>query len=138
MEKKIDKATAEAEFSRYCSANGIDCNEEDMTEDDRKSFAPIKKRFIKVCQQGRVEVDGTSIVYTISDISPFAAGDRVTINRPTGRSGIVMDDFKEGQSLHKLQAFISAISGKEIAYFSKIDIEDWSFFRDIATLFLSV
>jgi hypothetical protein len=50
---------------------------------------------------------------------------------------MAMDGFKEDQSVHKLQAFCSTVTGKEVKYFSKLDIVDWIFFRDIATLFLS-
>lgn len=138
-EDKISQEAAEAEFISYCEANDIDHDELAMDEDDKKNFLPIKKRFIKACRQGRVMVvNGMKLEYTISKISPFDAEGKVTINRPTGQAFIGMDGFKEQQSIHKLQGFISAMTGKEVAYFSKIDIEDWLFFRNIATLFLSV
>jgi hypothetical protein len=134
---KFSRETAEAEFVSYCEANDIDCNELDMDEEDRKNFLPIKKRFIKACRQGRVLVNDTKLEYTITKLSPFDASGKVTINRPTGQAFMGMDGFKEQQSVHKLQGFVSAMTGKEVAYFSKIDIEDWMFFRNIATLFLS-
>lgn len=137
-EVKIDKETAVAEFERFCEANEIDYDESAMTTEDIEAFKPLKERFIKGCMNGRVEVDGRNIQYTVSALSDNAAGDVVTIKRPTGHAFVAMDNYNDKQSVHKLQGFVSAMTGKEVKYFSKIDISDWLFFRDIATLFLSV
>ena len=130
MEKevKIDRETAVAEFERFCEVNEIDYDESAMTTEDIEAFKP----------NGRVEVDGRNIQYTVSALSDNAAGDVVTIKRPTGHAFVAMDNYNDKQSVHKLQGFVSAMTGKEVKYFSKIDISDWLFFRDIATLFLSV
>jgi hypothetical protein len=49
-----------------------------------------------------------------------------------------MDSFKERENVHKLNGFMSAMTGKEIKYFAKIDIADWKFFQAISSLFLSL
>jgi hypothetical protein len=137
--KKIDADTAEAEFVSYCEANGIDCDEAAMSKEDLQGFRRIKDRFVKACKEGRVVVDGTSVTYTVSERSPAGyAKEKVTIDRPSGQAFIAMDGFKEEQTIHKLQAFCSAMTGKEVKYFTKLDIQDWQFFRDVAILFLSV
>jgi hypothetical protein len=133
----IDRQTAEKEFDNYCEANDIDCDMNAMTDDEKKDFEPIRKRFVKACMQGRVKVDGTDLKYTVSKFSksPFG-GQEITIKRCGGQSFIGMDGFKDTQSIHKMNGFLSAMTGQEISYFTKIDGKDWQFFRDIATLFL--
>ena len=109
-----------------------------MTTEDAEAFIPLKERFVKACMSGRVEVDGRNLRYTISDLSEDFSNDVVMIKRPKGHAFMAMDNYSDKQSVHKLQGFVSAMTGKEVKYFSKIDISDWLFFRDIATLFLSV
>jgi len=137
-ESKIDKETAEKEFDMFCKNNSIENNTADMNEDEKYSFEEIKKRFVKACMAGRVEVDGRSIKYTISNFSPEGfKGEIVTIKRPTGQSFSAMDDFKDNQGQKKTMAFVSAMTGKEVRYFNKIDYTDYRFFADASTLFLS-
>ena len=133
----IDKQTAEAEFIRYCDANEIDCDMDGMTEDEKKDFEPIKKRFIRACMQGRVKVDGTDVIYTISDFSkPPFKGQQIKVSRSGGQSFMGMDGYKDTQSVHRLHGFLSAMTGQETSFFAKLDNTDWFFFRDIGTLFL--
>jgi hypothetical protein len=136
-ESKIDRETATQEFISYCKNNDLDCDISTMTEDERKDFEPVQNRFIKACMAGRVTVDGTSIDYTPSGftVSPF--NETVKIKRPTAHAFVGMDGYKEAQGVHKMNGFLSAMTGKEVAYFTKIDISDWLFFRDVATLFLA-
>jgi hypothetical protein len=134
---KIDQKTAEAEFASFCEANDIDCDMDSMTDGDKADFEPIKRRFIKACKQGRVTLDGRKIIYTLSSFTVKEFQDPVEIERPDGHAFIAMDGYKETQSVHKLNGFISAMTGKETKYFSKIDGNDWLFFQGIATLFLS-
>lgn len=136
---KIDKETAEKEFNTFCENNGIEYDMAAMNEDEADSFKDIKNRFVKACMAGRVEVDGRSIKYTISNFSPDGfKGNVVTINRPAGQSFSAMDDFKDNQGQKRTMAFCSAMTGKDVKYFSKIDIIDYRFFSDAATLFLSL
>jgi hypothetical protein len=136
---KIDLETAEAEFMRYCESNDFETDDNAMGDEEKESFTDIKKRFIKCCREGRVEVDGMNLKYTVSKISPDGfAGDLVTIKRPGGNAFAGMDNFKDRESVHKLHGFMSAMTGKEVKYFSKIDIADWKFFQAVSSLFLSL
>jgi hypothetical protein len=135
---KIDKETAEGEFAAFCEANDIEYEMDGMTDEERQDFEPIKKRFIKACMQGRLIVDSRSLKYTNSEFTEKAFQEEVTITRPSGHAFMAMDGYKETQSVHKLQGFVSSMTGKEVKYFSKIDSSDWLFYRDMATLFLSV
>jgi hypothetical protein len=136
---KIDRETAEAEFIRYCEMNEFLHDESAMEDDERESFGDIKQRFIRACMNGRVEVDGNSLKYTLSKFSPEGfRGETVTIQRPIGNAFSAMDSFKDRENVHRLHGFISAMTGKEVKYFSKIDVSDWKFFSAIANLFLSL
>jgi hypothetical protein len=134
---KIDRETAEAEFDSFCELNDIDCDMDGMTDEDKADFEPIKRRFVTACMRGRVAVDGGKIIYTPSDFTVKEFRDPVEIKRPDGHAFMAMDGYKDTQSIHKLHGFLSAMTGQEIKYFSKIDHSDWLFFRDIGTLFLS-
>jgi len=133
----IDRKTAETEFDRYCEANDIDFDMSAMTENEKKDFEPIKRRFVKACMQGRVEVDGINLKYIISDFSPSPfKGQMVTTKRPGGSSFMEMDGYKETQSVHKMHGFLAAMTGQEKSFFTKIDGKDWHFLQGIAVLFL--
>jgi hypothetical protein len=135
---KISNELAEREFENYCEANEIDFDETGMNEDEKESFHAIKRRFLKFCRAGRIEVDGLKLKYTISDFSPKGFAKRiVTFSRPSGKSFIAMDKFSDRENVHKLQAFASAATGEDVSFFSTIDNSDWLFFRDLVTLFLS-
>ena len=136
--EKIDRETAKSEFINYCKNNGLEHEETAMNEEEKETFTEIKKRFIDNCTQGRVEVDGTSLKYTLSNFSPDGfKGETVIIKRPSGSAFTAMDGWKEREGVHKLLGFLSSMTGKEVKYFSKLDIIDWKFFNSIATLFLS-
>jgi hypothetical protein len=80
-----------------------------------------------------------NLKYTVSKLSPEGyAGDIVTITRPGGNAFAGMDNFKDRESIHKLHGFMSAMTGKEVKYFSKLDIADWKFFQAVSSLFLSL
>jgi hypothetical protein len=138
-EKKIDRETAESEFVRFCENNEIECDESQMNEDERDSFLDHKNRFLKACMNGRVEVDGTSIKYTVSKFSSENfRGETITISRPGGQAFSVGDSFKDRENVKKLNGFMSAMTGKDVGYFNKIDIADYKFFNAVASLFLSL
>jgi len=137
-ESKIDKATAENEFNTYCENNGIENNTAEMDEEKLDLFKDIKNRFIKACMAGRVEVDGRSIKYKVSEFSPDGfKGEILKMTRPAGQAFAAMDDYKDNQRQKQSMAFISAMTGKDVGYFKKIDIVDYRFLSDVVNLFLS-
>jgi hypothetical protein len=136
---KIDQATAEAEFIRFCEANEIEFDESEMNDSEQESFSDIKKRIVRACMEGRVEVEGTSLKYTVSQFSPQGfKGETVVIGRPIGNAFSSKDGYDDKKNIHKLHGFMSAMTGKEVKYFSKIDIIDWKFFNAVASCFLSL
>ncbi len=136
MEYKVDRETAIGEFEKFCDANAIDYDEANMSEELEQAFGLLKGRFVKACMEGRVVVDGRNLEYTVSNFSD-SKGDKVTVKAPKGHAFMVMDGYDQNQSVHKMQSFFSAMTGKESKYFSKLDRLDWLFFMGLATLFLA-
>jgi hypothetical protein len=79
--EKYAAETAKAEFISYCDANDIDHDKDSMKDEDLKGFNQIEEHFIRACKAGRVTVDGTKIIYKVSERSGSFAGDTVTISR---------------------------------------------------------
>jgi hypothetical protein len=127
---------AEQEFANYCEANGFDHDGDGMDDEDRESFLKIKRRFVKAVKEGRVIVDGTNLVYTVSKFSAKEAGQKITVRRPVGRDFLAMDGYKETQQMNKFQAFVSSFCGQEKSFVARLDIADRQFLQDIGTLFL--
>jgi hypothetical protein len=135
---KIDLETAEKEFNLFCDNNEIERDETAMNDDEKETFGTIKKGLIKACMAGRVEVDGTSIKYTISKFAPEGfRGEVLFLKRPGGQAFSAMDGYKDDKNIARMVAFMSAMTGKDTKYFSKIDGSDWKFIRNIVNLFLS-
>ena len=134
------KTLAEQEFTAYCEANEIDCDELAMDEDTLKDFAKIKKRFVKAITEKRLVVNGCKIEYTVSDRSVAMAGQKITIGRPSGRSMLAMDGYRDSQQSSKLLAYMAALcnmSKTEYHKISGLDKKDHQIIQDVAILFLT-
>lgn len=137
MNEKMTVEQAENEFRTWCDANEFECDVDSMTEDMKVAFNSTKKDVIKAMRAGRLILDGTGMQYTVSKFSPEGfAGVAVTISRPTGNIWLAMDGKKDVDRMHKMQAAMSALTGKDTGWFSRLDVKDWSFFQGIASLFL--
>ena len=130
----------EQEFKRYCEANEFDCNEEGMDGDTRLDFEKIKKRFMKAIAEKRIVIDGDRIEYTVSGKSKEMAGQKLIVHRPSGRTLLAMDGYKDAQQQSKLLAYIAAlckIPRNETNKISSLDKKDYQILMDVATLFLT-
>jgi len=124
----------------YCEANELDCNEEGMDEDTLRDFLKIKKKFVKAITEKRLLVNGFKIEYTVSDKSAGMAGQKINIGRPTMRTMLAMDGFKDNQQSSKLLAYMTALCNMpktEIHKISGLDKKDYQIIQDVAMLFLT-
>ncbi|GHV90448.1 hypothetical protein AGMMS50268_09510 [Spirochaetia bacterium] len=137
---------AEQEFINYCEANGLDYEEAAMDEDEAKDFRKIKRHFTRAVDEKRITVDGTALIYTVSNRSPKTAagktlaGSQFTIRRPNGRAMLAMDGYKDTQQMNKLEAYMAAICGiekRDIGMIAALDKTDHQLIQDIAILFLT-
>lgn len=138
MENKVTTEFAEKEFNDWVLANDFEKDLAVMSKELQDAYLGCKKAFISAMKAGRLVVDGTSLVYTVSKFSPQGfAGEEIKIARPSGNIWLAFDGRKNDGAMHKLQSSMSAMVGKDIAWFSKLDVKDWNFFAMVVSVFLS-
>lgn len=136
MEDKITSELAEKEFFDWCEANEIETVS--INDDEAIVFRAAKNAFLKAIKGGRLIFDGIKVIYTVSKFSPEGfAGQQVNFQRPTGNAWLGMDGRKATEQMHKMQGAMSAMTGKDVGFFAKLDASDWSFFMKASSLFLS-
>lgn len=137
-EEKVTKEIAENEFLQWCEENDLETDEAGMSEDQKTVFTAVKSKFIKLIQKGRLVVDGSTFELTLSKFAPEGiAGTTVSVSHPTGSMWIGMDGRKQNEQMHKTQQAMSALTGKDTGWLSKIDAKDWGFLAEVVGLFLS-
>ena len=135
----MSEELAENEFSRWAEENDINTDVGEMNEDEKKSFGGMKKKIVKSIASGQTVVnDGGSLEVTLGKSNPEGyAGNVLTFKAPSAQAYLGIDNFKDNQNIHKMVAVMSAMTGKDISYFSKICIKDFKLFIVIATFFLA-
>ena len=133
MENKEEKTFEEQEFENWCDANELETDVSKMKEELVGAFEDRMKRFTKALKQQRLVVKGEELEYTVSKVSPDGfAGDKLTIKAPRGNAFIGTSD----DSAKKTMALMSAMTGKDIGYFGKLDIRDYLFLAGVVGAFL--
>ncbi len=133
MENKEEKTFEEQEFENWCNANELETDVSKMKEELVGAFEDLKKRFTKALKQQRLIVKGEELEYTLSKFSPDGfAGDKLIIKAPRGNAFIGTSD----DSAKKTMALMSAMTGKDIGYFGKLDIRDYLFLAGVVGAFL--
>lgn len=137
---KISKEVANKDFESWADAIGIDYDTDGMNSEDKADFEKLKNPIIKAITDGRCVVDGNKLEYTIErcEKAEGLIGRKVNIDAPTGAIYTGMDGFKETQNVHRLNGAMSAMTGLDIGIFPKLDIRDYSFFKAVVQLFLSI
>ena len=136
----IDIETATDEFMRFCDAWEIDFESTTMSEDDKKDYEPLKSKIVKSIMMGRLCInDDENLEYTISEKTKNKnkSGQKITISRPDGATYMAMDRYKDGQSIHKMNAILASMSGKTPEFFSDVDGIDLKPLHAIINLFLA-
>jgi len=136
---KIDRETAVDSFNLFCENWEIDCDESGMNQDDKIDFESQKSKIVNAIMKGRMVYDDSGIIkYTISEKSgEKLQGKEISIRRPKGAAYMEMDRFKDRQGVHKTYAVLSAMTGQDEAFFSKLDGIDLKPFMAVVTLFLA-
>lgn len=139
-EAKVSKEIAIKDFETWAEENRIEYDEDDMTEEDKACFVPLKTRIVKAIRDGRCIVDGGHLKYTIQtcERAEGLIGREVEIGRPYGGVFTGMDGYKETQTVHRLNGAMSAMTGLDVGIFAKLDAWDYTFFTSVAKLFLTI
>ncbi|MBD5437717.1 MAG: hypothetical protein HDR37_03965 [Treponema sp.] len=133
----MTEEVAMAEVRRWAELNEIDLTVKNA-DGERVMDGAVAKLAAQV-QNGRLVLneDG-EFVYTVSAKSPAGyAGEQITFHAPTGAAYMGMDGFKDTQSMHKLMAVASAMTGKDIAWFAKLSNGDYKVVQNIVGFFIA-
>lgn len=138
-ENVLSEELAENEFSKWTDENDINVNTAGMNEQEAISFNLMKTRIIKAISKGLLIVnDNGNFEYTVSSRSPNGyAGDKVEILPPDGKAYMAVDNFKKDQNVHKSMAILSAMTGKDVSWFSKLANCDYKLFDAVVTFFIT-
>lgn len=137
---KMSKETANRDFESWADALGIEYDMDGMNTEEKSDFERLKSPIIKAIVDGRCVVDGNSLEYTIKTCAAAEglAGRNVKIGAPSGAIYSGMDGYKETQNVHRLNGAMSAMTGLDVGIFPKLDLRDYSFFKAVVQLFLSI
>lgn len=133
----IDQETAEAEFERFVDAWEIDGEVETMNEESRDGFEQHQRTIVRAIKQGRLLFDDEARATIKLPNTTEWAESELTLKVPTGAAMLKWDNYKEGKNVHKMNAMLGAMSGKNPAVFPKIDARDLKPAMAVATLFLA-
>lgn len=133
--KKMTLEVAENEFDRFVEEWDIDGNIDAMSGEDRDSFKQQKDRIVRQILQGNATVDEHgNIAYILRH--PKGELTDLSFNVPDGAAYMAMDQYKERQSVHKLNAFMGAMTKQPPRLFSSMDGRDIKFCMGVTLLFL--
>lgn len=135
-QNKIDKEMAELEFKRFIQRWDIDDDFDSMSPESFEAFEDQKRIIIRAVMNGRAifNDDGT-IDYEMN--TPAFQTEKYTIRMPKGRDMNKMDDYKERQQQHKINAVIASVTGLSPKIISEMEMIDLRFAQSVLTLFLA-
>ena len=138
-EEKIEMSE---ELAREDLEKWADANEIDLLvagPNGEKVLDTGAAKLIKAIQKGRLVLTGDNeFEYTISEKSPPGyAEKKLLIKAPVGAAYMAMDKFKDQEGFHKTAAFLSATTGQDVAFFSKIHNIDFKVLNAVASFFMA-
>ena len=134
---KIDFETAELMFAEFADNWRIKTDTSKFKKEDVESFEQAKERIIDAYMDGRLEnVDGKTLEYTFAFPEDLGC-DKIKIRRPRGRTYMQADSGKKDDSMSKMFFMLSEMTGKNNAFYSKVDGVDIKTLTAITTLFFA-
>ena len=135
---KIDKKSAELEFEKFCSDWDIDTDIDDLDSEDKENFKNLKKRILRKIMSGNlvyIEADETFSYTLIKPIDKAPDSKTIIIYRTKGQANMVMDNYKDSETIHKVYAKLAAMVKMPPAFIAKMDEVDLKILQGIQTLF---
>ena len=141
MAENEEKIEMSEELAREDLEQWADANEIDLFvsgPNGEKVLDAGTAKLIKAIQKGRLVLTADNeFEYTISEKSPAGyAGTKLLIKAPGGAAFMAMDKFKDQEGYHKTAAYLSAITGQDVAFFSKINHVDVKVLNSTASFFM--
>lgn len=136
MTDTMDVKTAELEFENLADGWDLDTDTASMDEDDHKGFDEAKRRLLRGMTKGFVTVseDGETVKLTLK--KEVHGTTELTFEMPNGAAYISTDKHKDRKTMHKVQSFMAAMTGKPEAFFSAMGGPDYKRAQSLVMLFL--
>ena len=124
------------DLRRWAESNDIEL--EVVGEDGGSKLDAAVPKLVRAMRQGRLVVnDDGDLEYTVSASSPEGfAGEVLKFSSPTGAAYMTMDKFKGEQGFHKLMGVASAMTGKDVSWFSRLDNRDYKIVMYVVGFFI--
>ena len=131
MKEKINIETATADFERFCEAQCIEIDVNDLDADDKEKFEEHKNRIIKAIQNGIVAITEEGIAeVNIGEKNPLK------FEEPDGAVLLKADKAKAGEDMHALYNMLGEMCGVNPVTFSKMKISRCKICIAFGVLFL--
>jgi hypothetical protein len=132
-EQRCDRETAEREFERFTQAMRLNRRLAKPRESDTQAALDnAKDSFIRAVQDGLIEVNekGEAVFRPESD-----PDNPIPFHQPKGRTLMAADTKKDGQTMGKLFAQLSHMTGETTGRFADMPMYDLEIAQDIWLLF---
>lgn len=135
----VDRETAIQEFERWSKAWRIGRKMRHANAKDIEEFEEKKLQVIDMMEDAKLAFnsDDSSLTYVFEFPEDARNLTEIKISRPKGAALVEGDKFEEKQSVHKAQAFLCQMTGKDMAFFSKLDYIDLESLYTVMNLFLA-
>ena len=135
IKERLSAEVAQEEFERFAELWDIETDLEDFDGEDLAAFTKIKKAIIRGFKLGFVSLDEEGILIVKLRFSKNSKFDTVKLD-PSRGSMLSFDKYKEREQMHRLQAYLAAMSKMAVRDFANIDDRDKKLLINVIQLFL--
>lgn len=132
---KLDLETAEKIFDDFATNWKIKTDTSRLKEKDRDDFEAAKERIIDCIMDGRLEIEDTQTLIFKFAFPELSGCESVKIRRPRGSTYMQADSGGKDDAMKKMFFMLSEMTGKNNAFYSKVDGVDIKVLTSITTLF---
>ncbi len=127
-ELKVAAEVALADFTRMCDARRINLDDAEWSEEEKKSFAALRKLICDAISRGAVTVDANA-----DPVFGFGPpGNPLKLGKITGAALLAMDGKIENA---RIFAALSTIAGIAASHFTNFDLQDIHLLKAFYVLF---
>lgn len=131
-EDKISAEVAEDEFERFAVGMDLDVDPAGLDEEDKKSLADSKRRFIRAVRTGQLVVNDNCEPV----LSPTGGGKPIVFHEPRGAALMATDQKKKGHDMARTFAVMGAMTNESPSRFSELANRDLKICTAIFALFM--
>ena len=132
---KISKEVAKADVIAFLESHHIDCDFEDMEEDESETMQALIEQLARPIKKGRAVIDGKS--YTLTLLEPQGELVSASFEKMTFRALTHSDQAKAGQTTAGHGRTVAAMWGITYAELCKMPIQDFNILNALQRVFMS-